>query len=101
VGLEPTARSDWEQFCERAAALMRDALEKREGLGPALHRKKAFSQVVDFFNDSKVIADPQLRDAIFNLLMEVGGTGPEYYAQLLALFAARASEEELRRYFEI
>jgi hypothetical protein len=79
---------------------MRHALHTREGLHRPLHRKRAFSQVVDFFENNESIRDPKLRDDIFNLLMEVGGNGPTYYTELLELFDARASEEELRRYFE-
>jgi hypothetical protein len=81
---------------------MRNALNDREGLvgRRPLHRKAAFGQVVDFFENDKTISDVKLRDDIFNLLMESGGTGFKSYTELLELFESAASEEVLRQYFE-
>jgi len=92
-------RSEWQQFCKRAATLMRNALDKKEG-GGVLYRGRAFGQVVDYLHNDMSIGDPRLRDDIFNLLMEVGGAGPKYYLELLNLFDAGASQEELRQYFD-
>jgi hypothetical protein len=95
-------KNDWEQFCKRASVLMRDALHEKEGLAGRrpLHRKTTFGRVVDFFENNVSISDVKLRDDIFNLLMEVGGSGPKYYTELLELFESGASEDELKQYFD-
>ena len=94
-------KADWGDFCKQASALMLDALHEKEGLTGRrpVHRKAAFGQVVDFFEDNRSISDPSLRDDILNLLMEVGGDGLQYYRELLHLLQSNASEDELRRYF--
>jgi hypothetical protein len=45
-----TKHNDWKQFCERAAAVMRDALSKRISLEDAS----------GFFEKEKAISDPQI-----------------------------------------
>ncbi len=96
-----TAEDDWNKFTERAAILMREALsDKGSFLRRSLHRRKAFDRVVEFINfeNAEFPVDAEIRGDIFNLLMEVGGNGPQYFVELLQLFEAHASEADVRRY---
>jgi hypothetical protein len=81
------ANDGWNEFCDRASAVMRDALENRMTL----------EQASDFFEHDETISNPDLRRYVEYIIWEIDGS-PGYYKELLELFASRASEEELVKY---
>ncbi len=78
---------EWDRFCERASAIMRDAL----------HDRITLKEATEFFENDKSISDPDLRRYVEYIIWEIDGS-PGCYKELLELFESRASEEELVRY---
>jgi hypothetical protein len=80
-------QSEWEQFCETASAVMRDALQKRITL----------EEATEFFENNKSISSVDVRRYTMYTMWEIDGSR-ESYLELLKLFESRSSEAELARY---
>lgn len=77
---------NWEQFCDRAAAVLRDALSDEIPLDAA----------ATFFENSAAISNANLRQYIVRAVSEIDGNR-RYYLELVQLFEARVSEGEMVR----
>jgi hypothetical protein len=82
-----TDKNDWENFCARASATMRDALENRITLEKA----------TEFFENDKSISDPDLRRSVEWMISEIDGSR-KFYMEMLGLFESRATEAEIVQY---
>lgn len=76
----------WEEFCARAAAVLRDALSDKTSLEAA----------VAFFENATALSNANLRQYIVRAICEIDGNR-RYYLELVQLFEARVSEGELIR----
>ena len=81
------AETHWADFCQRAAAVMRAALEN----------KMTFKEASDFFEKDNTITDPDLRRYVESMIWELDGSRG-YFLKLLEMFELRNSEEEFVRY---
>ena len=78
--------SSWEDFCNRAAAVLRDALSDAISLDEACA----------FFENAVAISNANLRQYIVRAISEIDGNR-NYYLELLRLFETRTSEDEIVR----
>jgi hypothetical protein len=85
-----TEKIEWEQFCDRAAAMMRGVLED----------KVTLDEASDFFEKDKSISDPDLRGYVEYIIFEFGGS-PGYYQKMIDLFEKHATEKEMVQYLNL
>jgi hypothetical protein len=81
--------ASWEQFCDRAAAVLSGALSDEISL----------DAVVAFFETAVAISNANLRHYIIRAISVIDGNR-RYYLELMRLFEARVSEGELVRVTE-
>jgi hypothetical protein len=77
----------WTDFCQRAATVMRAALEN----------KMYLKEASDFFENDNTITDPDLRRYVESMIWEIDGSR-DYFLKLLEMFELRNTEEEFVRY---
>jgi RHS repeat-associated protein len=82
-----TKKRDWASFCQRAATIMRAALENKIPL----------KEASDFFENDKTITDPDLRRYVESMIWEIDGSR-DYFMKLLEMFELQSTEEEFVRY---
>lgn len=63
----------------------------------ALHDRTTLEEATEFFENDKSISDPDLRRYVEYIIWEIDGS-PKYYKEMLKLFEAGATQEELVRY---
>jgi hypothetical protein len=81
-----TDQREWENFCQKASAILRDARDDKISL----------EQASEFFENDKSISDPDVRRYILYVIWEIAGS-PLFYEDLLRLLETRATEAELRQ----
>ncbi|MET3843380.1 hypothetical protein [Bradyrhizobium sp. OAE829] len=77
----------WADFCRRAAAVMRAALEN----------KMPLKEASDFFENDNTMTDPDLRRYVEGMIWEIDSER-NYYLRLLEMFELQSTEEEFGRY---
>ena len=82
-----TKKRDWADFCQRAATVMRAALENKIPL----------KEASDFFENDNTIADPDLRRYVESMVWEIDGSR-DYFMKLLEMFESEHTQEEFLRY---
>jgi hypothetical protein len=83
AGLLVTTSVGWDQFCDRAATLMRAAIADKIRL----------EDLAAFFEKESPISDRDTRRYIESMVWEYGGS-PRSYMQIVELFERKAAEEE-------
>ena len=84
-----TNPTDWEMFCDKAAAMLRQALD----------REIELKQASDFFEQDKLVKNQDLRRYFESMVWEIDSSR-DYYVELVRLFEARASEETFVNYLD-
>ncbi|MBR1193326.1 hypothetical protein [Bradyrhizobium sp. AUGA SZCCT0160] len=79
--------TNWAEFCQSAAAVMRAALENKIPL----------KEASDFFDNDNTITDPDLRRYVERMMWEIDSER-SYFLRLLEKFELQSTERELVRY---
>ena len=79
-------KEEWEQFCLKAAAVMRDATDNKISLEKASL----------FFERDKAVSNPHLRRYLEYIIFEIDGI-PDFYPEVVKLFESRTTEDEFVR----
>lgn len=82
-----TGQHNWKDFCQRAATVMRRALEK----------KTTLKEASDFFDNDMTITNSDLCRYVESMIWEIDSSR-DYFMAFLQLFESEATEEDFVKY---